>query len=173
VDSVCIGLTSFESCHVRQMLLLRQRGDQWRGGGSSIIRESRRGTIQSPLAIAHRFVADAFACPRIALLARPTGLPPSPDTLTLMTLRRWRIRFFVSQTVMMFGILIAASFFRDGDPAWMVCAAAAVVGLTVMVIASVGWRRAEKQEAARLAAAPPAPPDPRRWRVVEMRENDD
>jgi peptidoglycan/LPS O-acetylase OafA/YrhL len=90
-----------------------------------------------------------------------------------MTLRRWRIRFFAAQTVMMFGILIGASLFRDGYPGWIACAVAAVVGLTAMVLASIGWRRAEKQEAARLADAPPAPPDPRRWRVVEMRENDD
>jgi hypothetical protein len=143
------------------------------GSGSSIIRESRRGTIQSRLAIAHHFVADAFACSRITLLVRPIGLQLSTDTLTLMTLRRWRVLFFVSQGLMMFGILIGPSLLQDRDPAWMVCAAAAAVGLTVMVIASVGWRRAEKQEAARLAAAPPAPPDPRRWRVVEMRNDDD
>ena len=95
------------------------------------------------------------------------------DTLTLMTLRRWRVLFFVSHALMMFGILIGPSLLRHGDPAWIVCAAAAVLGLATMVIATVGWRRAEKLEAARSAAEPPPPPDPRRWRIVEMKENDE
>jgi hypothetical protein len=95
------------------------------------------------------------------------------DTLTATTVRRWRIWFFVGQSLMLCGVILGPSLFRDDDAAWIACVVVAAVGVAVMVVAGIRWRRAEKQEAADRAAAPSVPPDPRHWRVIEMRNDDD
>jgi len=89
-------------------------------------------------------------------------------TLGPMTLRRWRLWFVLGTSLFMLGVLMGPSFFRDGDSAWVWFAAAAIGGVTVLVVSGIRRRPTEQQEAAARAAAGP---DPRRWRVVET--NDD
>ncbi|MFD3444552.1 hypothetical protein ACFDTO_08135 [Microbacteriaceae bacterium 4G12] len=75
--------------------------------------------------------------------------------------------------LMMSGLFFGTDRFRDGDPAWVWNAACVVVGLAVITIVAIRRWKDEKREAAEKAAAPPAPPDPRRWRIVEIRNDED
>ena len=79
----------------------------------------------------------------------------------------------VGYALMMSGLFLGTDQFRDGDPAWIWSAASVVIGLTVISVVAIRKRREEHRHAAEKAAAPPAPPNPRRWRVVELRKDED
>lgn len=87
-----------------------------------------------------------------------------------MTLRRWRIWYATGMTLLMVGLFLGGDYFKDGNPAWIGCALAAASGVTVVAVAGIRRRPTEKQEAADRAAAGP---DLSRWRVVEVRDDDD